>query len=62
MVTLLLAKYWPEPEKFDPSRYMGKWNKDAHIPFSGGKYQLLCCNGLAQFRLFQGLRGCIGRR
>lgn len=35
------AKYWHEPEKFDPSRFMGEWNKDAYIPFSGGAYTTL---------------------
>ncbi|KIJ37614.1 hypothetical protein M422DRAFT_211371 [Sphaerobolus stellatus SS14] len=29
-------RYWPEPDKFDPSRFMGEYSKDAFIPFSAG--------------------------
>ncbi|GJJ06242.1 hypothetical protein Clacol_000433 [Clathrus columnatus] len=29
-------KYWSDPEKFDPSRFLGEWNRDAYVPFSGG--------------------------
>ncbi|KAG8744455.1 hypothetical protein FRC10_010125 [Ceratobasidium sp. 414] len=34
----VLAKYWPEPEEFRPSRFSGAYNRDAFVPFStGGK-------------------------
>ncbi|GJJ08151.1 hypothetical protein Clacol_002359 [Clathrus columnatus] len=29
-------KYWTDPEKFDPTRFLGNYNKDAYLPFSGG--------------------------
>jgi len=29
-------KYWPDPHEFRPSRFLGNYNKDAFIPFSGG--------------------------
>ncbi|KIJ61829.1 hypothetical protein HYDPIDRAFT_176809 [Hydnomerulius pinastri MD-312] len=29
-------KYWEDPETFKPSRFLGDWNKDAFLPFSGG--------------------------
>ncbi|KAK7681337.1 hypothetical protein QCA50_015428 [Cerrena zonata] len=28
--------YWSEPEKFNPSRFLGNWPRDAFLPFSGG--------------------------
>ena len=30
------ARYWKNPHKFDPSRFLGDWNRDAFIPFSAG--------------------------
>merc|ERR1711976_54550 len=35
-------RYWPEPEKFDPDRFIGedgklKFNKDSFLPFSTGR-------------------------
>jgi cytochrome P450 len=30
------AKYWPNPEAFNPDRFLGDWNRDAYIPFSAG--------------------------
>jgi len=32
---LFSAKYWPEPYEFKPSRYLGDWDRDAFMPFSG---------------------------
>jgi len=29
-------KYWKDPEQFNPSRFLGDWNRDAFLPFSGG--------------------------
>ena len=30
-------KYWPEPEKYDPTRFLAKdWPRDAFLPFSLG--------------------------
>ena len=31
-----IARYWKDPHKFDPSRFLGDWNKDAFMPFSAG--------------------------
>ncbi len=31
-----LARYWKEPHKFKPERFLGDWPKDAFIPFSQG--------------------------
>jgi hypothetical protein len=30
------ARYWKDPYKFDPSRFLGDWPRDAFLPFSGG--------------------------
>ena len=30
------ARYWDDPYTFKPERFLGKWDKDAFIPFSGG--------------------------
>ena len=27
---------YPEPEKFKPARFLGSYNRDAFLPFSGG--------------------------
>ena len=32
------ARYWKDPHKFNPSRFIGDWPRDAFLPFSGGKY------------------------
>ena len=32
----LAARYWEDPFAFKPERFLGEWNKDAFIPFSGG--------------------------
>jgi len=29
-------RYWKDPHKFDPSRFLGDWPRDAFLPFSGG--------------------------
>jgi len=29
-------RYWPDPETFNPSRFLGDWPRDAFIPFSAG--------------------------
>jgi len=29
-------RYWSDPYTFKPERFMGDWNKDAFLPFSGG--------------------------
>ena len=32
----LVARYWKEPHKFMPERFLGDWPRDAFIPFSQG--------------------------
>jgi len=29
-------RYWEDPFSFKPERFLGEWNKDAFVPFSGG--------------------------
>ena len=29
-------RYWEEPDKFKPARFLGSYNRDAFLPFSGG--------------------------
>ncbi|OJA11846.1 hypothetical protein AZE42_04071 [Rhizopogon vesiculosus] len=29
-------KYWEDPHTFKPERFLGDWNRDAFLPFSGG--------------------------
>jgi len=31
-----VARYWEDPFTFKPERFMGEWDKDAFVPFSGG--------------------------
>ena len=31
-----VARYWEDPFSFKPERFLGEWNRDAFIPFSGG--------------------------
>ncbi|THH31054.1 hypothetical protein EUX98_g3138 [Antrodiella citrinella] len=33
-------KYWTDPYKFSPERFLGDWPRDAFLPFSGGKYKI----------------------
>ncbi|KAG0698603.1 cytochrome P450 [Suillus ampliporus] len=34
--------YWEDPYTFKPERFLGDWNRDAFLPFSGGKLQSMC--------------------
>jgi len=38
IVNSFSARYWKDPYKFNPSRFVGDWPRDAFLPFSGGKY------------------------
>ncbi|KAJ7583975.1 cytochrome P450 [Mycena floridula] len=29
-------RYWKDPETFNPDRFLGLWNRDAFLPYSGG--------------------------
>ena len=33
----LAARYWKDPRKFMPERFLGDWPRDAFIPFSQGR-------------------------
>ncbi len=33
-----VARYWKDPHKFMPERFLGDWPKDAFMPFSQGLY------------------------
>jgi hypothetical protein len=30
------ARYWKDPHEFNPSRFLGEWDRDAFLPFSAG--------------------------
>ncbi|KAF9555383.1 cytochrome P450 [Agrocybe pediades] len=30
------SRYWKDPHSFKPERFLGDWNRDAFLPFSGG--------------------------
>jgi hypothetical protein len=32
-----LARYWKEPHRFMPERFLGNWPREAFIPFSQGR-------------------------
>ena len=34
----LVARYWKDPHKFMPERFLGDWPRDAFIPFSQGRF------------------------
>ena len=34
----LVARYWKDPHKFMPERFLGDWPRDAFMPFSQGKF------------------------
>jgi hypothetical protein len=36
-ISMAVARYWKDPYAFNPSRFLGDWNKDAFVPFSAGK-------------------------
>lgn len=54
-----IAEYWPEPEEFQPDRFIDsdgyKWNRDAFIPFSAGARSCIGSK-FAQVRLSWTLR------
>jgi len=29
-------RYWKDPHEFNPSRFLGEWDRDAFLPFSAG--------------------------
>ncbi|KAG2136237.1 hypothetical protein BD769DRAFT_1385347 [Suillus cothurnatus] len=33
---MIAAKYWEDPFAFKPERFLGDWNRDAFLAFSGG--------------------------
>ena len=59
-----IARYWKEPHKFMPERFLGDWPKDAFVPFSQGIFCLSknCCDGIFAHEPSAGARACLGRR
>ena len=58
----LVARYWKDPHRFMPERFLGDWPKDAFIPFSQGKspFVVVLCHHYSSY--FPGARACLGRR
>ncbi|KAH9999535.1 hypothetical protein BJV77DRAFT_939850, partial [Russula vinacea] len=56
-------RYWKEPRKFMPERFLGDWPRHAFIPFSQG---MSCppqhCNHCITHEHSAGPRACLGRR
>jgi hypothetical protein len=44
---MIAAKYWEVPFAFKPERFLGYWNRDAFLAFSGGE----CLNILLRANL-----------
>jgi hypothetical protein len=44
---IIAAKYWEDPFAFKPERFLGDWNRDAFLAFSGGE----CLNILLRANL-----------
>ena len=59
----LLARYWDDPHKFDPSRFLKDWPRDAFLPFSAGERWFplfkICFFSLSKYA---GARACLGRK
>ena len=59
----MIARCWPDPMAYKPSRFVGDWPKDAFIPFSSG---MACLIFFSEQELilacFLGARACLGRR
>jgi hypothetical protein len=59
----LIARYWKEPHKFMPDRFLGDWPRDAFVPFSQGTvYIAHHMIVLISHKHFAGARACLGRR
>lgn len=37
----LIDKYWKDPHRFNPARFLEDWPRDAFLPFSGGMRQCI---------------------
>lgn len=55
------ARHWPNPQAFNPERFLGEWNRDALIAFSGG-LRYAPSPPIPQYETHRFLRACIGRR
>ena len=56
------AKYWEDPHTFKPERFLGDWNRDAFLPFSGGKYLNIFSKQPEYSQTNVGYRACVGRK
>ena len=54
------ARYWKDPYEFNPSRFLGDWDRDAFLPFSAGMKVIRLSNHLLKH--CTGTRACLGRR
>ena len=55
------ARYWKDPYEFNPSRFLGDWDRDAFLPFSAGMLKDIRLSGLLLMH-GTGIRACLGRR
>src|SRR5260221_14295421 len=58
----LVARYWKDPHKFMPERFLGDWPRDAFMPFSQGNLSSSQCFVITTQDYFAGARACLGRR
>ncbi|KAI9449693.1 cytochrome P450 [Russula earlei] len=55
-------RYWKDPHRFRPERFLGDWPKDAFIPFSQGISQSHQDSLSMSQKRIAGARACLGRR
>ena len=56
-----IARYWKDPYRFQPERFLGEWPRDAFLPFSSGGFGPLMTRGM-RHEFVAGARACLGKR